>query len=208
MVTSMHKRKLHHLLTVLRPISYWYFVIIFVVSAFAAAYTLRQNNLRAIELRDHVLQVDKENGDIEAALRELREFTYSHMNANLASDTGIYPPIQLKYRYERLVAAEQARVEGENKDIYAEAQKYCEARFPGGFSGSNRLPCIQQYIDDNGGPEAQPRPIPDDLYKFDFAAPVWSPDLAGWSMVVALLALFLLITRIAAQVWIKHQLDD
>lgn len=204
----MNKRKLHHVLVVLRPISYWYFVIIFVVSSFAAAYALRQNNLRAIELRDKVLQVDKDNGDVESALRELREYTYTHMNANLASDTGIYPPIQLKHRYERLVAAEQARVEGDNKDIYAEAQKYCETRYPQGFSGSNRLPCIQQYVDDHGGPGAQPKPIPEDLYKFDFAAPVWSPDLAGWSIVAAALALFLLIVRIAAQLWIRHQLDD
>jgi hypothetical protein len=205
---SLNKRKLHHLLVVLRPISYWYFVVIFVVSAFAAAYALRQNNLRAIELREKVLEVDKQNGDIEAALRRLREYTYSHMNANLASDTGIYPPIQLKYRYERLVAAEQKRAEGANRDIYAEAQRDCERRFPQGLYGATRLPCIEEYIDTHGSAGAKPRPIPDDLYKFDFAAPVWSPDLAGWSIVVAAAALFLLLTRITAQIWIKHQLDD
>ncbi len=204
----MHKRKLHHLLVVLRPISYWYFVIIFILGASAAAFALRQNNLRAIQLRDKVLQVDKENGDTEAALQELRQYTYSHMNTSLASDTGIYPPIQLKYTYDRLVAAERARVEVDNRDIYNAAQEYCEANFPQGLSGGNRLPCIEQYIDENGRPEAQPRPIPDDLYKFDFAAPAWSPDLAGWSLVIAALALLLLATRVVAQLWLRHQLDD
>lgn len=204
----MHKRKLHHLLVRLRPISYWYFIVVFLASGFVAAYALRQNNLTAIELRDRVLQVDKENGDVEAALRELREYTYSHMNARLSSDTGIYPPIQLKYRYDRLVAAEQRRVEGNNEDLYAAAQQDCERRFPGGFSGGNRLPCIQEYVDAHGAPDAQPQPIPDGLYKFDFVSPVWSPDVAGWSLVVAGVALFLLITRIAAQVWVKHQLDN
>lgn len=204
----MHKRKLHHILVKLRPISYWYFVIIFIVSSFAAAYALRQNNLGAIELRDKVLQVDKENGDIEAALRELREYTYSHMNARLSSDSGIYPPIQLKYRYERLVAAERARVEAENRDIYAEAQRDCERRFPQGLSGGSRLPCIEEYIDTHGKASAKPRTIPEDLYKFDFVAPIWSPDIAGWAIVIALFSFTLLVARIAAQVWLKYQLDD
>lgn len=207
-MVDMHKRKLYRLMVRLRPISYWYFIVIFLVSGFVAAYALRQNNLRAIELRDRVLQVDKENGDVEAALKELRAYTYSHMNSRLSSDTGIYPPIQLKYRYERLVAAEQQRVEGDNQDIYAAAQQDCERRFPGGLSGSNRLPCIREYIDSHGSPEAQPQPIPDSLYKFDFVSPVWSPDLAGWSLVVAAVALLLLITRLAAQIWLRHKLND
>lgn len=192
----------------LKPVSYWYFVAVFALGVFAAAFALRQNNLRAIELRDNVLQVDKNNGDVEAALQELREFTYSHMNTNLASDTGIYPPIQLKYTYERLVATERARVEGDNRDVYNAAQEHCEAAFPQGLSGGNRLPCIEQYIDQHGKSEAKPRKIPDALYKFDFAAPVWTPDLAGWSMVIAMMSLVLLITRIAAQIWLRHKLDD
>ncbi len=203
----MNKRKLHHILVVIRPISHWYFVIVFALGASAAAIALRQNNLTAIQLRDKVFQADKENGDTEAALQELREFTYRHMNTNLASDTGIYPPIQLKYTYERLIAAEQKRVEGDNQDVYNQAQQYCEANFPQGLSGGNRLPCIKQYIDEHGAPDAKPRTIPDDLYKFDFVAPTWSPDLAGWSLVVAGFSLVLLAARLIAQVWIKHQLD-
>lgn len=204
----MHKRKLHHLLVRLRPISYWYFVGLFLLFGLIAAFALRHNNLRALELRDNVLKVDKQNGDIEEALRELREYTYSHMNTNLASDTGIYPPIQLKYRYERLVAAEQARLKRDSSDIYAAAQKDCERRFPGGFSGSNRLPCIQAYIDTHGKTSEQPRDIPESLYKFDFVAPLWAPDIAGWAILLALVSLLLLITRITAQVWLRAQLGD
>lgn len=203
----MNKRYLHHIFVKLRPISYWYFAVLFVISGSVAIYALRQNNLTALRLRDKVLQVDQQNGDVEGALQELRQFTYGHMNANLASDTGIYPPIQLKYTYDRLVAAEQAKVESENKDIYAAAQAHCEATSPQGFSGSNRIACIQQYVDQNGGPGAEPRPIPDALYKFDFVAPTWSPDVAGWSLLVAFVAFLLLVTRLAAQWWLKSQLD-
>src|SRR5688500_2280283 len=107
----MNKRKLHHLMVVLRPISYWYFVLIVVASLLVAGFALRKNNLRALELRDHVLEVDKRGGDVETALRELRAYTYAHMNTDLTSDTGISQPIQLKYRYDRLVAAEQKRAQ-------------------------------------------------------------------------------------------------
>jgi hypothetical protein len=204
----MNKRKLHHWLVVLRPISYWYFVGLFLLSVFVTGYALRQNNLGALELRDQLYAVDKQNGDIETALRDLREYTYAHMNTNLASDTGIYPPIQLKYHYDRLVAAELKRVESANQDVYNAAQKYCEAQNPTGFFGATRLGCVTAYIDRHGRPDAKPRPIQASLYTFDFVSPSWSSDLAGWSMVLAVVSLFLLISRILAQLWLKHALDD
>lgn len=204
----MHKRKLHHLFVRLRPISYWYFVVLFLVSGAVAINALRQNNLRALELRDKVLEVDKQDGDIEAALRELREFTYGHMNARLSSDTGIYPPIQLKYRYERLTAAEKKRAESANKDVYGEAQRYCERQHPDYQSGHRRRACIAQYVDDrNKTSAAEPQAIPDAMYKFDFVSPLWSPDLAGWSLLIAGVALVLLVTRVLAGIWLKHQLE-
>lgn len=202
----MDKRYLHHLFVRLRPIRFWYFAILLVVSGVIAVFALRQNNLTALELRDKVLQTDKDGGDVEAALKELREYTYSHMNARLASDNGIYPPIQLKYRYERLVAAEKQRVDAANDDIYNQAQASCEARFPQGLSGSNRIPCIQQYVDSHGG--AKEQAIPDGLYKFDFVAPVWSPDLAGWSLVFTAFAFLLLVIRLLADWWLKSRIDN
>jgi hypothetical protein len=201
----MNKRKLHHLLVVLRPIRYRYLIIIFLLSGLVAVYALRQNNLTALRLRDEVLEQDKFNGDAEGALHELRKYTYSHMNARLSNDTGIYPPIQLKYRYERLVAAEKERVAGVNAGLYHEAQAHCEASIPQGLSGGNRVACIEEYVDTHGG--AQEKPIPDAMYKFDFVAPYWSPDFAGWSLVICGTALFLLVLRFLSERWLRHQLD-
>lgn len=204
---KMNKRHLHHLFVRLRPIRVWYFLVLFVISSVVALFAMRQNNLTALELRDNVLKADETGGDVEGELKKLREYTYSHMNARLSSDSGIYPPIQLKYRYERLLAAEKQRAASANDNLYNEAQASCEARFPQGLSGGNRIPCIQQYVDTHGKAESREQPIPDALYKFDFVAPVWSPDLAGWSLIVAGVSLVLLITRLLATLWFKHQLD-
>lgn len=201
----MSKRHLHHTLKRLRQLHAWYFVIAIVITAGVAVTALRNNSLRAVELRDRVLQVDKENGNTEAALRDLREHVYTHMNSNLAVPGGAYPPIQLKYRYERLAAAEKERVAQVNAKLYTEAQAHCESMIPTGRS-LNRIDCIQNYITSKGG--AKENAIPDDLYKFDFVPPVWSPDLAGWSLVVLGVLIILFVTRTIALFWLKLTLHE
>lgn len=201
----MHRRHLHHILKRLKQVHVWYFVIAIVITAGIAVTALRNNNIKAIELRDTVLEVDKQNGDTEAALRNLRAHVYSHMNSNLAVPGGAYPPVQLKYRYDRLVAVEKERVTQVNAKLYTEAQAHCEAMMPAGRS-LNRIECIQNYVTTKGG--ATERPIPDALYKFDFVPPIWSPDLAGWSLVLLLVLVLLFIIRTAAVLWLKYALRE
>lgn len=200
----MNKRKLHHTWKLLRRVSYWYFLAAFLVFGVTAILALRHNNLTAVALRKEVLRVDQENGDTELALRKLRKHVYNHMNTNLASETSVYPPVQLKYRYERLVQAEKSKVDGQNGNTYNNAQTYCEKTFPESFYGAGRLPCIQNYLDSH--PNARLQPIPDSLYKFDFASPVWSPDLAGLSLVAATLSLVLFVFRFVLERWFRMQL--
>ncbi len=202
----MNKKKLHHIWKIVRRASYWYFLAAFLVCGLIAAMSLRHNNLTALALRDEVLQTDKDNGNTEVALKKLREYVYSHMNTNLASDTSVYPPIQLKYRYERLVQAEKDKAAATNGNIYNDAQNYCEKNFPQSFYGAGRLPCIQNYLDTHPYVQPQPKSIPDSLYKFDFASPVWSPDLAGLSLVLAAFFFVLFIVRFALERWMRATL--
>jgi hypothetical protein len=166
------------------------------MSASVTVVALRGNNLKMIQLRDDVYQADQQNGDVEAALLQLRKYVYAHMNTDLSSGQGaVYPPIQLKYTYDRLKQAEQARVKQATSQIYTDAQNYCEQQDPTSFSGRNRVPCIEAYVSEHKATEAT---IPDALYKFDFISPKWSPDYAGISLLVSCLLLLLLILRITA----------
>ena len=205
-ISNMNKRYLHHLLAKLRRVSYWYFLVACIIFGASAVIALRQNNLNAIKLRDQVLATDQQNGDTETALKNLRVYVYSHMNTSLATSSTIYPPIQLKYRYERLVATEKTRVANINGNLYNDAQKYCEQNFPQSFIGAGRLPCIQNYLDSH--PNAKEQAVPDSLYKFDFASPVWSPDLAGWSLVAFGLFAFLFMVRFVLEQWLRHELKN
>lgn len=170
----------------LGKIPYGIFLVLFLISAAVSIFALRQNNQQMVELRNKVFEADKNNGETEKALADLRTFVHAHMNTDLSGDSGIKPPIQLKYTYERLVAAEQAGADQTSSRIYTEAQEYCQRQNPGGVSGRSRVPCVEEYVIAHGGTTAAvSSSIPAGLYKFDFASPIWSPDLAGWSLVAS-----------------------
>lgn len=200
----MSLKRLHRLI---KPVNHWALLVAGIVSALICTGALRHNNLTALRLRDEVLKADQQNQDVEAPLQKLRIYIYSHMNTNLASGpNAIRPPVQLKYRYERLTEAEKGRVGVANAKLYTEAQADCERRFPQGLSGSGRIPCIQEYVTTHGGEKEQP--IPDSLYKFDFISPFWSPDLAGWTMIISMVCFLLFAFRYGLERWVRAELRN
>jgi hypothetical protein len=169
----------------------WYFLIIAAVATVICVSALRANNEHMIQLRSAVYAADQNNTDVQKALQTLQAYVTTHMNTNLSDNTSVYPPIQLKYTYDRLVQAQTTAAETANTQLYTDAQTYCQQQNSTDFSGRNRVPCIEQYVQSHDTKLPQ---IPQDLYKFDFVSPNWSPDIAGWSMVIAGLsgALFLI----------------
>jgi len=160
-------------------------MIITLVLVFVSVFALRANNEHMVKLRDAVYTADKDNGDVQGALGTLQRYVTSHMNTDLSGGkSGVYPPIQLKYTYDRLIQAESDELAKTNSSLYTEAQKYCEAQNPTGFYGATRLGCVTDYLTSHNQ-KHDIAPIPDALYKFDFVSPRWSPDLAGWSLVLA-----------------------
>lgn len=157
-----------------------------------------QNGNGAVDRFEALKAADQSGGDVDKALNELRSYIYSHMNTEIGGPNGIYPPIQLSGTYNRLVAAEEKRVVDANDQLYSEAQAYCEANGNQGFSGRNRLDCIDGYISQNG---AKPQEVEEAFYKYDFVAPRWSPDLAGFSLLAVIV--FGLITAIHVLMYLR-----
>jgi hypothetical protein len=198
----MDKKYLHHTWTKFRAVRPWYFLVLAVVSSGICIYALRSNNLTMVKLRNDVYTVDKNNGDVNAALKSLQAYVTAHMNTNLSNSGGVYPPIQLQYTYERLQQAANQQAGGTNQALYTDAEYYCQQQDPTDFSGHNRVPCIEKYVQDHG---LQVTSIPASLYEFNFLSPTWSPDLAGWSMVASALLLLLFIVSWIVERWLKHQ---
>ncbi|HSX45533.1 MAG TPA: hypothetical protein VLG27_00840 [Candidatus Saccharimonadia bacterium] len=201
----MNKRRLHHTWTKLRLVRPRYFFILFALSAIVCIAALRANNEHMIVLRDAVYAADKAGTDVQTPLKSLQAYVTSHMNTNLAAGpNAVYPPIQLKYTYERLVEAQGNQIASTNSQLYSQAQAYCEKQDPVDFSGHNRVPCIESYVESHSTIKfAQ---IPDALYKFSFVSPRWSPDLAGWSLLATILLGLAFLVSLVTHWWFKRNI--
>lgn len=172
----------------LKKIKPLYLLMLCLLSAIICIFALRSNDQNMSILLNNVYTADRQNGNVELALDQLRTYVYSHMNTSLASGpNAVYPPIQLKYTYGRLQQSEQQQVDAANATIYTNAQAYCQQLNPVSFSGRTRVPCIEAYVQSHG---STVQPIPAGLYEFDFISPTWSPDLAGWSLMASVLFFF------------------
>ncbi|HET7827292.1 MAG TPA: hypothetical protein VFK97_00295 [Candidatus Saccharimonadales bacterium] len=177
---------------------------LFIVSAIVCVLALRHNNQTMIKLRQAVYAADKNNGDVNTALNNLRAYVYAHMNTNLTSGGGnIRPPIQLKYTYQRLYDAQLNQVQSANQALYTDAENYCQAQDSTDFYGYYRLPCVQNYVINHGLKQADIN-IPVGLYEFDFVSPAWSPDLAGFSLLASVIFLLAFIIKYGRQKLAGH----
>lgn len=184
--TFKHMQELKKLGRQFNRVSYKLWLSLFLTLAIISLFALRSNNQQMIKLRNDVYAADKAGSGVEPALDKLRRYVYGHMNTNLSSGgNAIKPPIQLKYTYDRLAAAAQAQAN--NSSLYTEAENYCQAQIPASvsISGRGRITCVQEYILSHGGKQASA--IPTALYQYDFVSPAWSPDFAGWSLVMTTL---------------------
>lgn len=199
----MNKKMLYRVWMKLRRIKVWWFLLAALLSLLVSVYALRANNLEMVRLKQAVYEADKNGGDVQGALTELQRYVTTHMNTDLSGGANaVYPPIQLKYTYERLLAANKQQ-QASNEQIYSDAQAHCERLHPTGFSGGVRVPCIQEYVRTHGAGTTM---IPDSLYKFDFMSPLWSPDLAGFSVLATLLFIGLAILLGLMKRWLKKRI--
>lgn len=174
----------------------WLFL--FVVSAVICVAALRNNNQTMVALRNDVYVADKNNGNVNAALNKLRAYVYSHMNTNLSSGgNNIKPPIQLKYTYQRLYDDRINQVQTANQQLYTDAENYCQS-INKAYFGTTRVPCVQNYVINHGLKQADVT-IPAGLYEFDFVSPTWSPDLAGFSLLVSVILLAAFLIKYGSQ---------
>jgi hypothetical protein len=198
----MDKRHLHHIWTRFRVLKPWYFLVLAAITGVIFIFAMRSNYSHMVTLRQAVYDADKSGQGVNEALNNLQKYVYAHMNTNLATKDGVYPPIQLKYTYDRLVQVQGDAAAAANSRLYTEAQHYCETQNSADFSGRNRVPCIENYVSSHTS--AASANIPDSLYKFNFASPRWSPDMAGWSELLTIIFVLTAVGLFVLQRWFKH----
>lgn len=172
-----------------KRIKTWQLVVGLVILLSLSAYFLRQNNLQMVRLRNAVVQADEQAGDVAGALKDLNHHVFNHMN------TEIVRPIELVHSYDR---AAQAAIEAASKtsapNIYAEATKRCEQQ---GVMLTSIAQCASEYIMRNKPDDLDQEIVLPDKHRFthSFASPLWTPDIAGVALLMALFLALWLVAR-------------
>lgn len=142
-----------------------------------------------VELRTAVVRADERGGDIAGAIEALNYHVFHHMN------TKIVRPVELVGSYNRQAQAIiEAANKGSGRDIYAEATAACERR---GIPLTSIAQCAANYAaDNNPGVGPQKIVLPDkNRFIYSFVSPKWTPDIAGFSLLITGVVLLWLIAR-------------
>ncbi|MFZ2126078.1 MAG: hypothetical protein WAV04_01025 [Candidatus Microsaccharimonas sp.] len=190
------KRRVRRTMKDLQRIKTWQLLVLLLLVGFIAATFLRLNNIGMVERRTAVVSAD-EAGDQDVLIKrlyDLQQYVSSHMNTDMGSG------VPLQASYDRAVdkAINDAVSGGESSgNIYKIADDYCAPQFSAYstaylncFLGQlEKYPTAAELI------ENVEKPSPE-LYVHDFASPVWSPDFAGWSLVICAVLVLMIIARL------------
>lgn len=179
----------------LQRIKTWQLIVLLVISGFVSATFLRLNNIGMVERREGVLSADTQRDEqiIIKRLYDLQRHVSTHMNTDLGR--GVY----LESSYSRDLQNWQASQYGDgnpNGNIYKKAQEVCAPRFKS-YSAAY-LQCTTDELAkypaaaDPTSNTSKPR---QEAYIHTFSSPLWSPDFAGWSVLVFVVILVLIVVR-------------
>ena len=178
----------------LQLIKTWQLVILLVLMLFVSATFLRLNNTGMIERRNAVENADK-NGDaddIAARIYDLQRYSAAHMNA----DSGVFYLQQTYNRNVQAAVEASSRASAQNKSLNAKAEAVCKPQFSS--YSTAYLQCFVAELEKHKGSNTLPTvemPNPA-LYRYGFISPLWSPDFAGFSVLITLLIAFVIVLRI------------
>lgn len=190
------KRQLKRTMKRLERIKTWQLLILVLLMAFVSATLLRLNNVGMLQRREAVLSADADGDQqaIQNRLYELQVYSNKHMNAS----TG---DIYLTKQYERdskAVVDAAAAQQSANTPITAQAYENCRRSFSTWSLAA--VQCVSDEVarltpagEDGTIKVSFPDPK---LYRHSFVSPAWSPDFAGFSVLITGVIAVIAVIRI------------
>jgi hypothetical protein len=190
------KRRVRKTLKDLQRVKTWQLLVLLILAVFIAATFLRLNNIGMVQRRAAVIAADKvgNQDDTIRRLYDLQQYVSAHMNTDLGK--GVY--LEATYQRDSQSALNAAsNDQNPNGNIYKKAQEVCAPRFS--HYSTAYLQCTTS--------ELAKYPASSDLigavklpsasaYLHDYESPLWSPDFAGWSVVVCVILILMILARL------------
>lgn len=178
----------------LRRVKTWQLMILLILAAFLAATFLRLNNTGMVQRRNVVSAADKA-GDAQQLterLAELQRYSSTHMNAS----SGV---IYLQHQYDRdaqTAIEEASNSSSESASANSHAEEVCHPQYSGWSTAY--MQCFLEELAKYPTSEtlAEPQLPNTELYRYEYASPLWTPDFAGWSSLVVVLIFLVIIIRL------------
>lgn len=180
----------------LQRVKTWQLIILLIMAAFLAATFLRLNNIGMVERRAAVQAADDAgvSDTTISRLYDLQRFVTAHMNTDM--DKGV----SLATSYKRDIQAAYTKASSDtnpNGNIYKKAQDVCAPRFTRWSeayvqcttSELAKYPAATNLENAVNLPHAS-------SYIYDYVSPLWSPDFAGWSVLVCIALMLMIIARL------------
>ena len=206
-----------------RKIKTWWLLMALFPLLFLDATLLRMDHIKMTNLRDAVLTADEAEDDeaIAKTLEELKNFVFSNIVINVMDDNGNQRivfgtgPFYLEHQYIRaankaLEEASKVIVSDENPhgNIYAEASSICQPlAIENGWTwnDANFINCMMSEIQKYpAADELQSQIVASlpstELYRKNYASPVWAPSLTGFLILLTIIVIVVIIIRVL--IWI------
>ena len=201
--------------------STWKVLLVLILLCFVSATLLRADHLEMSKLKDAVMDADA-NGtdeDIAEALKKLQEYTHKHIIFNFIDDNGSQKIVfgtgafYLENQYNRKAnealktAQEKINEEGGNMNEYNVHKKVAEVCDAEAIKHGWRYPNVN-YINcfvnelakypeaDQLAVTAEAKLPPTDLFRHDYASPMWYPCASGLVILICIILIFVIIIRI------------
>ncbi len=182
----------------------WQLFVLLAIMLVVSATLLRLNNIGMVEKRNAVMAADKlkDQAAIKSGLIDLQKYVSSHMNSDMGK--GIY----LETSYQTAISdAYTAALGAKSTNVYAEVQHVCMPRYTTWSMAYVR--CVSdelaKYPEGQSLASEVKQPVPDN-YLHVYVSPLWSPDAAGWSVLVSVVILIMIMVKITSVIILKSLL--
>lgn len=190
-----NRREARHILQRLQRIKTWQLFVILLLMLLISATFLRLNNIGMVERRSAVMSADASGNPtaLENNLYALQRHAATHMNA---SSGTIY--LEESYKRETMRLLDEAKKSSTvAKDVIEKADTACRAQFPGYSQAYVQCNASEQakYAGSDNAQAAITFPNPE-LYRHEYSSPIWSPDFAGWTLLICALITGVIFVRL------------
>lgn len=198
------KQQSTSLLKKIQNLATWQLMVLLMLMTVVVATLLRMNNVRMIERKEAVLAADRSGdlGMVTERLHDLQEYSLKHMNASTGQ---VFLENAYRQKINQLINDAKKTIDSQQgQNAYKIAADICDKRFRGYSQAYTE--CFLSEVNKQSSSVPTPveiKTLSPNTYIHSYASPYWSPDLAGFAVLIWGLLLTGVVLRVIFWIGLK-----